>query len=145
MMDDKLECALISTSHRLASQSSLRPSDLADEPFLFVPRSFHPALYDAVLDSFVALDFRPRINDTYDGLRTLWALAANGAGWTTGTRYQCAAPPEGLVAVKIEGFELPWGLQLLWRAEEPDESVLSVIGALQSIVSEGSIPAALCT
>jgi DNA-binding transcriptional LysR family regulator len=112
------------------------PDDLADEPFLFVARSFHPILYDAVMESFKALDFQPRINATYDGQRTLWALAATGAGWTTGTRNQCASPPDGLVALKIEGFEIPWGLKLLWRRDEAEEWLRDVIDALQSIVSE---------
>ncbi|HEX9083091.1 MAG TPA: LysR family transcriptional regulator, partial [Gemmatimonadaceae bacterium] len=136
MADDTLECALVARSHRLASRSSVTTADLADEPFLFVARSFHPTLYDAVMESFKALDFQPRINATYDGQRTLWALAATGAGWTTGTRNQCASPPEGLVALKIEGFEIPWGLKLLWRRDEAEEWLRGVIDALQSIVSE---------
>jgi len=136
LVDDTLDCALVASSHRLASRSSVTPDDLADEPFLFVARSFHPILYDAVMESFKALDFQPRINATYDGQRTLWALAATGAGWTTGTRNQCASPPDGLVALKIEGFEIPWGLKLLWRRDEAEEWLRGVIDALQSIVSE---------
>lgn len=134
MVDDTLECALVATSHPLASRSSVTLKDLADEPFLFVARSFHAGRYDAVMDGFAALDFHPRINGTYDGMRTMWGLAATGAGWTIGTRNQRDAPPEGLVALKIEGFEIPWGLQILWRREEPNESVRAVIDALQVIV-----------
>jgi DNA-binding transcriptional LysR family regulator len=134
MQDDTLECALVARSHRLSSQSSVTAGELENEPFLFIARSFHPAFYDAVMESFRALHFRPRVDHTYDGLRTLWGLAANGAGWAIGSRNQCAVPPEGLVALKIEGFEIPWGLELLWRREEPDESLRAVIDALQAIM-----------
>lgn len=135
MVDDTLEYALVSTSHPLASRLSVTVKDLADEPFLFVARSFHAGRYDAVMDAFAALDFQPRITGTYDGMRTMWGLAATGAGWTIGTRNQRDAPPEGLVALKIEGFEIPWGLEILWRRDEPDESVRGVIDALQVIVT----------
>ena len=134
MQEDTLECALVARSHKLSSRPSVKPSELEDEPFLFIGRSFHPAFYDAVMESFRALNFRPRVDNTYDGLRTLWGLAANGAGWAIGSRNQCAAPPQGLVALKIEGFEIPWGLELLWRRDEPEESLRDVIGALQAIV-----------
>ena len=135
MVDDTLECALVARSHPLASRSSVALKDLADEPFLFVARSFHAGRYDAVIDAFASLDFRPRIDGTYDGLRTMWGLAATGAGWTVGTRSQRDTPPEGLVGLKIEGFAIPWGLEILWRRDEPSETVRGVIDALQVIVT----------
>jgi DNA-binding transcriptional LysR family regulator len=135
MVDDTLEYALVATSHPLASRSSVTLQDLAADPFLFVARSFHAGRYDAVMGGFAALGFHPHVTGTYDGMRTMWALAATGAGWAIGTRNQRDAPPEGLVALKIEGFEIPWGLQILWRSVEPSESVREVIDALQAIVS----------
>ena len=134
MVDDTLDSALLAESHPLAARSSVMVNELAGEPFLFVARSFHAGRYDAVMEAFAALNFQPLVTGTYDGLRTMWGLAATGAGWTVGTKSQRAAPPEGLVAVKIEGFEIPWGLEILSRRDEPDESLRGVIEALEQIV-----------
>ncbi len=140
MEDDTLECALVASTHRLASLSSVTTADLAGEPFLFVARSFHPVLYDTVMESFSSLGFHPRFGGTYDGLRTLWALAATGAGWTLGSRNQVAAPPDGLVALKITGFEIPWGLEFLWRRDEPDEFLRAVIEVLRTSRTRDGVP-----
>lgn len=136
IVDDMLECALVASSHRLSSKPSVSTWDLANEPFLFVARPFHPAFYDAVMESFRALDFSPRVDATYDGLRTLWALAATGAGWTIGSRRQCAAPPEGLVGLKIEDFQVPWGLELLWRRDESREAIRGAVSAILARMAE---------
>src|SRR5256886_11867643 len=47
--EDRVDAALLSSGHPLAQRRKLQAADLADVPFLFPERAFHPGLYDLVL------------------------------------------------------------------------------------------------
>ena len=53
----------------------------------------------------------------------VWALVAQGRGWCLGFRSQRARPPSGTVAIPVEGLDLPWGIDLLARRQEPSAAV----------------------
>jgi len=74
--------------------------------------------------------YRPRIDGEYDGLTTVWSLAAQGLGWCLGAASQRAVPPPGLTAVPISGFSVPWGSELIHREGESREAVLAVLAAV---------------
>lgn len=128
--DDRLGVALLAVGHPLARSASLGLGDLADIPFLWVSRAFQPPFYDAVFERFRVAGVRPRVDATYDGLLTLWTLAAQGLGWTLGWRTQCDEPPPGLRAVPLHDFDLPWGLEVSHREDESRTPVLATIEAL---------------
>jgi len=52
-------------------------------------------------------------------------------GWCIGWHSQVAFPPNGLVAVPIRDFHVPWGVELAYRADEARGPVLEVIQALR--------------
>jgi DNA-binding transcriptional LysR family regulator len=133
LLNDRLDTALIARGHPLAKQQVIEPFELADVPFLFMDRSLHPAFYDRVHAAFTALGLRPRVDGTYDALQTVWALAAQGKGWTVGFHSQLERSPVGTVAVRIAGFNLPFGLELLSRRGEASPAVLTVIAALREL------------
>ena len=133
LLEDTLECALFASTHPLAGRSWVRARDLANEPFLFMPRSFHPGFYDAVMEAFDEIGLVPRIDATFDGLRTVWMLAANGMGWAIGSRAQRANPPPELTAIPIEGLHIPWGFELLWRRDETEDAILATLGVLREV------------
>jgi len=132
---DLMNCALVADGSPLAERDELALRDLADVPFLFADRSFQPALYDEVFDLFDQLGFRPRVDATYQGLRTVWTLVAEGHGWAMGFASQCDAPPSGTVAVRLAQFSLPWGLDLLLREDESRSLVLDVSDRLRRLAS----------
>ena len=133
LVDDVIECALVSTDHPLARRTFLEATDLAQVPFLFMPRPFHPTFYDRVFNALAAIELQPRVEREYAGLHTVWALSAEGHGWALGFRSHCEHPPEGLVAVPVKGLALPWGLDLLWRRNDVNPHVDAIVAALQTV------------
>jgi DNA-binding transcriptional LysR family regulator len=131
LSEDVVECALLSSTHPLASRASLRPSDLANEPFLFVSRSTYPRLYDTVMQSLEGIGLVPLMSGSYNGPRAIWRLAADGMGWTVGARSMRTNPLPGVVAVPIEGLHIPSGIQMMWRRDEQDAGVHTVLDALR--------------
>jgi len=132
LVADHLVCALVAASHPLAARPWLTGPDLADLPFLFMPRSFHPPFHDAVMEAFDGIGLLPRVESTFDGLRTVWTLAAEGVGWALGAHSEQEHPPAGVASIPIQGLEIPWGLELLWRKDEADDAHLSVLDLLRN-------------
>ena len=130
---DRLETALLARDHPLAGRRRIDARELADVPFLFMDRAFHPAFYDRLYGAFAALGLRPRVDSTYDGLQTVWSLVAQGQGWAVGFHSHLARPPAGTVAVRIAKFSLPFGLDLLSRRGETSPTVRAVTAVFREI------------
>lgn len=126
LQKDRLATALVARDHPFAARRSIEARELADIPFLFMERAFHPGFYDRLYGAFKTLRLRPRVDATYDGLQTVWALAAQGKGWAVGFQSQLNHPPTGTVAVPIRGLNLPFGLDLLARRGESSPAVRAV-------------------
>lgn len=133
IQDDRVDAALVSATGPLAGRKRLLPADLADVPFLFIERSFHPAFYDRILSALHGVGLKPRVDGTYDGLRALWSLAAQGKGWCLGFRSQASQPPSGTVLIPITGFDVPWGITLIRRKTEPSDAVQVVLDVLKGL------------
>ena len=128
---DRVDAALLSSGHPLAQRRKLEAADLADVPFLFPERAFHPGLYDLVLRALDSIGLTPRIDATYDGLPAVWSLVAQGKGWCLGFRSQRARPPAGTVVLPITGFNLPWGIDVIYRRDERSAAVQAVLGLIR--------------
>ncbi|MEX2178760.1 MAG: LysR substrate-binding domain-containing protein [Gemmatimonadaceae bacterium] len=131
LTDDPVDCAMLPESHPLASRAWVTTSELSREPFLFVPRVGNEQLHDAVMRGFARIGLVPRMGDSFGGPRSVWRGVADGMGWTLGSRSQRSHPPPGLVAVPVEGLNIPWGISLLWRRDEDDPSVRHVLDAFR--------------
>jgi DNA-binding transcriptional LysR family regulator len=129
--EDRVDAALLSSGHPLAQRRKLEAADLADVPFLFPERAFHPGLYDLILRALDSIGLTPRIDATYDGLHTVWSLVAQGKGWCLGFRSQRARPPAGTVVLPIAGFDLPWGIDVIYRRDERSAAVQAVLGLIR--------------
>ena len=133
LLDDAVRCALLPKDHPLASRVEISLSDLRDLPFLFMPRSLYPSFYDRVMTVFAAHDFRPRIEQPYDGLETTWSIARRGDGWCIGFHTSLMYPPAGLAAVRVRELNLPWGIDMLYRRDETRAMVLGVTALIRSV------------
>ena len=131
LLVDEINAALVGEHHPLAAKDTIQASDLADVPFLFMERAFHPPLYDEVYRSLDALGLKPRNESTVDALHLAWALAAEGKGWCIGWNSLGGHPPAGLVVRPIEGLHMPWGLDLLWRRDEMNPAVARVLSIMR--------------
>lgn len=137
LLDDRLDTALLVRGHALANRPEIEAVELANVPFLFMDRSLHPAFYDRVHSAFAALGLRPRVEATYDALQTVWALTAQGKGWTVGFHSHLDRAPAGTVAVRIAGFSLPFGLEMLSRRGEASPAVVTVMAAFRDVRQTG--------
>ena len=133
LVTDVVNCALVRAGSELAQRSSIDFRDLADTPFAFPDRAFQPLLYDQLFSVFESHAFVPRIEQTYEGLKTAWTMVAEGRGWAIGFQSQCADPPAGTVSVPVNGFAMPWGLDVLSREDESRTPILLVLDMLFDI------------
>jgi DNA-binding transcriptional LysR family regulator len=130
---DLMNCALVAEENALARRRSISIHDLAGLPFIFPDRSFQPALYDMLFGEFARLGFEPRLEATYEGLRTIWQSVALGHGWAMGFSSQCNDPPMGTASVPIDELSIPWGLDVLVRSDESRSLILEVVDRLHRI------------
>jgi DNA-binding transcriptional LysR family regulator len=133
LQDDTVNCALVPAGSDLAQRKLINFHELADIPFIFPDRSFQPLLYDQLFSIFATQAFVPRIEQAYEGLKTAWTMVADGRGWCIGFESQSSDPPSGTVAVHVNGFAMPWGLDVLSREDESRTSILLVLDALLEI------------
>ena len=133
LLDDAVRCALLSPDHPLAHRDEISLSELGDLPLLFMPRSLYPAFYDRIMTLFAAHDFRPRIEQSYEGLQTRWSLARRGEGWCIGFHTSLRYPPAGLAAVRVRELNIPWGIDMMYRRDETRAMVLGVTALIRSV------------
>ncbi len=138
IVEDRVQLALIGASHPLAQRAVIQPIELADIPFLFMKRSFHPLLHDRVMSALANIGLTPRIDGTHDGLHTVWSLAGQGKGWCLGFLSQRERPPLGTVGVPIAGLDLPWGIDILSRERETNPAVRVVMDLLKAAAKKKS-------
>lgn len=132
IVEDRVQLALIGASHPLAQRATIQAQELADIPFLFMRRSFHPMLYDRVMSALTRIGLTPRIDGAHDGLHTVWSLAGQGKGWCLGFLSQRERPPLGTVGVSIAGLDLPWGIDILSRERESNPAVRVMMDLLRA-------------
>jgi DNA-binding transcriptional LysR family regulator len=126
LFDDRLERALLPEQHPLAGERAIDARQLADTPFLFMERSYQPEFYDCVFGALAVLGLEPRVEATYNALSTAATLVMKGKGWTLGFDSQRERPPLGTRSVRITGFSLPFGIDLLARRGESAPTVIAV-------------------
>jgi len=133
LLDETVEHVLVATDHPLAGREHIRATELSDDPLLWVNRSFHPPFYDRVYSALAGLGLTPRSDATYDSLHLIWALAGQRKGWALGFGVRPDHPPAGLVAVRVDGLHLTWGLDLIWRRHEVNPVVAKVLELMRGV------------
>lgn len=130
LFDDEMSYAILAARHPLAARAEISLEDLAAIPFMWGPRKFFPALYDVVMHQFELANVRPRVEGEYAGLQTVWALAAQGLGWTLGWKGMAHQPPPGTAMVHMTNYKLPWGADLIYRKDESRAPILETMDAM---------------
>jgi DNA-binding transcriptional LysR family regulator len=128
---DRIDSALIAEDHPLASHWTLTADDVRDIPFLFMERSYQPEFYDQIMQALARIDIVPRVETTVNSIQVLWRLAAEGRGWTLGFLSRSARVPRGTVRRPLVGLTIPWGLEVLWRRDEPKPAARAVRALLR--------------
>lgn len=79
LMTEQLIAAL-PDSHRLASRKWISVSDLAEEPFVCLPRRLRASLYDDVFSVCAQAGFTPSVVQEAEGMHTIISLVSAGIG-----------------------------------------------------------------
>lgn len=124
---DAIDTVLVSSSGPLGERAALVPSDVAALPFLFFGRGSDPRYREHLMAELRGSGIDPRPAPPFDGARAIRRVVADGGGWTIAARSMRLAPPAGIVALPMLGFSIDASLRLVWRRDEPDPHVLSLI------------------
>jgi DNA-binding transcriptional LysR family regulator len=130
LITDWIDGALLPETHPLASSESISFADLVSVPFLCFRRDFRPAFFDYLMEAFRRLDYSPVLGPTQNGLDTLWSMCEQGAGWSLAFASHRKHPPPGLVAIPVDGFRIPWGVNLISRKNEARPAARAIIDLL---------------
>jgi len=72
--------AVLPKNHRLATREKISTRDLADDPFVSIPRAIAPVVYDLIVNCCLAAGFRPRIKLEANLQQTIVNLVGEGLG-----------------------------------------------------------------
>jgi DNA-binding transcriptional LysR family regulator len=131
ILDDPIDCVLISRDHPLAQRERVQLAELASLPFLFAARAAHPAFHDLVMQQLTRLGCASPVDSTFQSLYLRWARTAEAKGWCLGFRSQRRLTPSGTVAIGVDGLLVPWGMELIWRRGEDHGRVGELIDAFR--------------
>jgi len=131
VFEDQVCAALVHPAHPLAGRGEVSLHELATTPLLFVAREANPWFYDDLHDAFAAADFSPRVERALNTLELIWALVAQGQGWTIASTTRGSEPPQGVVTLRLTDFALPYVVQVVHRHDETRASVLALVDAIQ--------------
>ncbi|MEN2422798.1 LysR family transcriptional regulator [Streptomyces rimosus] len=87
--------AVLPTAHPLAAQRTVKLADLADLPFVLLPRAVGPQLYDQITGLCVGAGFTPRIAQHAVEWQTVCALVKTGLG--------VSLAPASIRRIRLEG------------------------------------------
>lgn len=131
---DVISAALFAAGTALAKRANLSVGDLASIPWLFVAEPYEPRLYTRVMRALARLGLKPEAVLAYPGFQPIFTHLPATKGWTLGLGRHLKHPPPGLVAVRVRGLRIPWGIDLLWRRNEPRPDVLRVIEIAREVI-----------
>jgi DNA-binding transcriptional LysR family regulator len=117
--------AVLSSSHPLAGEETIRLDALAAESLLF-PRDVAPRLHDFYIDLCRSAGFEPKHSN--ESARTRWMLGT----WDTSTaalvpQSVSGRLPTGAVAVPISAPKEPLETQLVWRSENQSAALAAFV------------------
>ncbi|MEI5526014.1 LysR family transcriptional regulator [Streptomyces brasiliscabiei] len=87
--------AVLPSAHPLAAQRVVRVEQLADSPFVLLPRAVGPPLYDRITGVCVAAGFTPRVTQHAVEWQTVCALVGTGLG--------VSLAPESIRRIRLRG------------------------------------------
>ena len=134
LYEDRLDSALLPTSHALARSASVTIDALRALPFLGIVGPLdrgYSALARALRAANVAVE-------DHVSVESLYTLVGAGHGWTVATREQRSHPPAGTTVVPLTGMDLPHPVYARWRAHDSSRATENVVAVLLEELSGGA-------
>lgn len=107
----------VPASSHLAKRKTLHMSDLANEPFVWIPRKVAPVHYDRLLMMCNGAGFSPNIAQVATTESGRLSLVAAGVGCAIVTSASELWKPQQVTLIRLVDVKLKIDLELVWHAE----------------------------
>lgn len=128
----ELMLAVLPARHRLSQRRRVSLSDLANESFIFFPRSIGPDLHDSMIGACHAAGFTPQIGLESPQISSTANLVAAGFGVALVPESIRQIRAEGASFHELEGHPLPTGIALVQRNRERAPAILNFTKAIRA-------------
>ncbi|URN05591.1 LysR family transcriptional regulator [Actinomadura madurae] len=123
--------AVLPTGHPLASQRTVRVSDLAESPFVLLPRTAGPGLYDRITGLCTAAGFAPRVVQDAVEWQTVCALVEAGLGVSLAPASIRRIRLAGVAFRRIEPGTVRTRVAVAWRPGDPSPLVANLLAVVR--------------
>ncbi|MFB7248416.1 LysR family transcriptional regulator [Streptomyces populi] len=122
--------AVLPASHPLAAQRAVQVEQLADCPFVLLPRAVGPPLYDQIAGLCIAAGFTPQVAQHAVEWQTVCALVGTGLGVSLAPESIRRIRLEGVAFRRIEPDTVRTRVAVAWRKNDPNPLVPGILAAL---------------
>jgi len=126
------------SDHPLAELETVRPEDLADEPFVLWPRSLGADFFDVIISYCREHGFSPRIVAEGNDVETQLGLVASGVGVSLQPPFYSNLRMVGVAFRPLVGSAPRIALQVAWRRNDPSPAVRHFVTAALRVANDGS-------
>jgi DNA-binding transcriptional LysR family regulator len=116
--------------HTLASRAIIRLAELANDPFVTLPREPATGFFDQIIQLCRTAGFSPLIRHEAPDLPVMLALIASGRG--VALVPDCVEPlwPEGIAFRRLA--ERAWiDVSMIWRKDNPSQALTALVTAIR--------------
>lgn len=119
----------------LAKRGSIKMSELAHEPFVWIPREVSPVHYDRCLVMCNRAGFSPRIAQIATTESGRLSLVAAGVGCAIVTSAGVQWKPEQVALLTLSDVDTKIQLELVWREDNPSPTLANFVAAVKASVA----------
>lgn len=121
--------------HRLARQSHIALSDLANEPFIFVPRRFGSGYYDHLMAVCTRGGFSPHVVQEAKAAQTMVSLVAGGLGVSLVPTSLINLQRRGVAYRPLQPPAPTTDLAMIWRQDDGSASLQAFLTAIRQMTA----------
>lgn len=125
--------AVLPSSHPLATQRAVRVEQLADCPFVLIPRTVGPSLYDQIADLCITAGFTPQVTQHAVEWQTVCALVETGLGVSLAPESIRRIRLKGVAFRRIEPNAVRTRVAVAWRKNDSNPLVPRLLAALKAL------------
>ncbi|MEU9043860.1 MULTISPECIES: LysR family transcriptional regulator [unclassified Kitasatospora] len=122
--------AVLPAHHPQARRRTARLAELADEPFVLLPREDGPQLYDRITGLCAGAGFTPRIGQHAVEWQTVCALVGAGLGVSLAPASIRRIRLRGVAFRRVEPGTARTRVAVAWRANDPNPLVRHLLAAV---------------
>ncbi|MEO3827133.1 LysR family transcriptional regulator [Actinomadura sp. B10D3] len=124
--------AVLPAAHPLAAQRTVRVADLAGSPFVLLPRTAGPGLYDRITGLCAAAGFAPRVVQDAVEWQTVCALVEAGLGVSLAPAGIRRIRLRGVAFRRIEPGDARTRVAAAWRPGDPGPLVANLLAVVRA-------------